>query len=112
MKHFAKLSAVLVLSLATIPAVHAQMNMDMKGMKSDKKAEGQVHKAAGTVTKVDPAGSAVTIAHGPVQSMSWPSMTMAFKVKDKALLDKVTVGKKVDFEFVQEGRDYIVTSVK
>jgi len=44
--------------------------------------------------------------------MSWSSMTMAFKVKDKVLLDKVSVGKKVTFEFVQEGRDYYVTSVK
>jgi Cu(I)/Ag(I) efflux system protein CusF len=52
----------------------------------------------------------VTIAHGPVQSLNWPAMTMNFLVKDKALLDRLSSGKKVDFEFVQQGRDYVITS--
>jgi len=39
-------------------------------------------------------------------------MTMAFQVKDKTLLDKLSAGKKVNFEFVQQGKDYVVTSVK
>jgi Cu(I)/Ag(I) efflux system protein CusF len=39
-------------------------------------------------------------------------MTMGFAVKDKALLDKLAVGKKVEFEFVKEGKGYAVTGVK
>ena len=84
-------------------------DMPMKGM--DKKdAKDAVHKATGTVTKVDK--DKVTIKHGPVPTINWPSMTMAFKVKDKALMDKLGKDKKVDFEFKQEGNDYIVTAVK
>ena len=92
--------------------------MDMKGdmqgmdMKSEKKAKSQTHKGSGTVSKVDSAKSTVTIAHGPVSTMNWPAMTMTFKAKDKALLEKVKPGQKVDFEFVQQGKDYIVTAVK
>ena len=62
------------------------------------------------MTKVDK--DKVTIKHGPVPTINWPSMTMAFKVKDKALMDKLTKDRKVDFEFRQEGGDYVVTTVK
>jgi len=61
---------------------------------------------------VDPAGGKVTIAHGPVQTLKWPAMTMAFGVKDKALLGKLSSGKKVEFEFVKQGSDYVITSAK
>ena len=70
------------------------------------------HKASGTVTAVDQAAGKVTISHGPVQTLNWPAMTMNFMVKDKALLGKLSPGRTVDFEFVQQGRDYVVTSAK
>jgi Cu(I)/Ag(I) efflux system protein CusF len=54
----------------------------------------------------------VTIKHEPVPSMNWPSMTMAFLVKDKAVMEKIKKDQKVDFEFVQQGKDYVVTAVK
>lgn len=85
--------------------------MDMKGM-HEKGANSAVHQATGVVTKVDSASGKVTIKHQPVQSLNWPSMTMAFTVKDKAMLDKMPKDKKIDFEFVQQGREYVVTSVK
>ena len=105
--------AVLALSIGFLPASRAQSG----GMAHDKDHDGQkpqvnAHKASGTVTKIDPASSKVTIAHGPVQSLKWPPMTMNFVVKDRALLGKLSAGKKIEFEFVQEGRDYVVTSAK
>jgi Cu/Ag efflux protein CusF len=39
-------------------------------------------------------------------------MTMAFKVEDPSLLAKFTAGKKTAFEFKQEGKDYVITSVE
>jgi Cu(I)/Ag(I) efflux system periplasmic protein CusF len=71
---------------------------------------GAIHKAAGVVTKVDK--DKVTIKHGPVPTIQWPAMTMAFKVKDKALTDKLKPNSRVEFEFRQEGNDYVVTSVR
>jgi len=69
------------------------------------------HNATGTVTK-PPANGKVTIKHDPVPSLKWPGMTMVFTVKDKALADKLKQGAKIEFQFVQEGKDYVVTSVK
>jgi Cu(I)/Ag(I) efflux system protein CusF len=85
--------------------------MDMKGM-HEKDGNSAVHRATGIVTKVDSAGGKVTIKHEPVQSLNWSSMTMAFIVKDKSMLDKMAKDRKIDFEFVQQGRQYVVTSVK
>jgi Cu(I)/Ag(I) efflux system protein CusF len=86
--------------------------MEMKGMSADKKSEAQSHKGVGTVKKVDPASGKVTIAHGPIPTMKWPAMNMTFTVKDKALLGKLSQDKKVEFEFVERGSDYLITSVK
>ena len=116
MERLIALSAVLALSIAMIPLSFAQGmgGMDMKGMDmgKDKQSEAKVHKGAGTVKKVDPASGKVTIAHGPIPTMKWPAMNMTFTVKDKALLGKLSQDKKVEFEFVERGSDYLITSVK
>jgi len=122
MKEAHRFALAAVLSLF-IPLSYAQSggmkgmdmkDMDMKGMDmgKDKKSESKAHRGAGTVKKVDPAGGKVTIAHGPIPTMKWPAMNMAFTVKDKALLGKFSQDKKVEFEFVQQGSDYVITSVK
>src|SRR5687767_3964249 len=84
--------------------------MDMKGMDMSKgeKSKG-THKATGMVKKVDPKAGTVTLDHDPVKSMNWPSMTMTFQVKDKALMDKLTANKKVEVEFEERGKDYVIT---
>jgi len=113
MKHPVVLAAVLASSVAMSPLGRAQGTGGMDtGKKADKKSESQAHKGVGTVKKVDPAGGKVTLAHGPVQSLKWPAMTMTFIVKDKALLGKLSLDKKVEFEFVQQGSDYVITSAK
>jgi Cu/Ag efflux protein CusF len=48
-----------------------------------------------TVKKVDVSKGTVTLAHGAMNGM--PAMTMAYKVKDVTLLDKMQVGQKVRF---------------
>ena len=86
--------------------------MEMKGMAADKKSEAKSHKGVGTVKKVDAAAGTVTIAHGPIPTMKWPAMNMTFTVKDKALLGKFSQDKKVEFEFVEQESNYVITSVK
>lgn len=87
----------------------------MKMMSTNQKPASNasaIHKATGVVRKLDAANGTVTFAHGPVKSMGWPAMTMRFAVKDKKLLDKLSVGKKVDFEFKQDGAEFLVTEAK
>jgi Cu(I)/Ag(I) efflux system protein CusF len=82
------------------------------GIDKSQSAQGPVHRATGTVKKVDTTRGSVTLAHEPVPSLKWPAMTMAFTVKDKAAIEKLRPGSKIDFEFVQQGRDYVITQVK
>lgn len=94
----------------------AQRKIDgINGMDMGKKpvpVSQVTHAAKATVKKVDAKAGTVTLAHGPVASLNWPSMTMNFKVNDRMLLQRLGDGKRVDVEFAQEGADYVVKSVK
>jgi Cu(I)/Ag(I) efflux system protein CusF len=113
-----KVALTTFLCAATVAAsaTFAQQKMDdMKSMETPKSSASSAqmtHTATGVVKKVDAKAGLVSLAHEPVKSMNWPAMTMGFQVKDKMLLDKLTVGKKVDFEFIQESKGYVVTAVK
>lgn len=76
-----------------------------------KKAQAKVHKGSGIPTKVDAAAGKVTIDHGPIATIGWPAMSMTFTVKDKSALAHVHEGSKVEFEFVQQGKDYVITKI-
>lgn len=84
----------------------------MKGMDTKGTAKSTAHEADAVVKEFDVTQGKVTLAHGPVKSLGWPAMTMAFGVKDKALYDKLAVGAKVHVGFKKEGDGYVVTSVK
>ena len=58
------------------------------------------------------ADGVITFAHEPIKSLNWPAMTMGFKVKDKAMVDKIKPGDKVEFTLVQSGKDYVVTEIR
>lgn len=70
------------------------------------------HPATGLVKKIEREPARVTIQHGPVKSLGWPGMTMGFGVQDTAILDRLKVGQKIDFEFVQDGKRYLIVRVK
>lgn len=113
-------TVLLALALAAGTAFAQQKMEDMKGMDMGKHKLGGKgmpgaqagHRAIGVVKQIDAQAGTVTFAHEPVQSLGWPAMSMGFAVRDKALLDKLAVGKKVEFEFVKEGSGYTVTGVK
>ena len=116
-------AAFFTLLLATTTTFAQQKMDDMKGMDMgntkgmdmDKKSSAgtpATHLANAMVKKVDEKASTVTLAHGPIASLNWPAMTMSFKVKDKVLLKNLSVDKRVAVQFVKEGEDYVVTSVK
>ena len=47
------------------------------------------------VRKVDKEGKKITLKHGEIKNLDMPPMTMVFKVKDAAMLDKIQPGDKV-----------------
>lgn len=106
------LVAALLSSAAAVMAQPTSME-GMKGMSMGKPEGSQsVHRARGKVVKIDTKAGVVTLAHEPIKSLNWPAMTMGFRVKDKMLLDKLTVGKVVNFELVQANQGYVIISVK
>tara|TARA_Y100000296_G_scaffold20407_4_gene24214 strand:+ start:581 stop:949 length:369 start_codon:yes stop_codon:yes gene_type:complete len=66
--------------------------------------------AEGTVTDIDPGAGTVTIEHGPVESIGWPAMTMTFEA-DAQILEQVSVGEGIAFEFRTGTEGSVVTSV-
>jgi Cu(I)/Ag(I) efflux system protein CusF len=107
-------SFAVVLAHPASPTMAQQKADDTKAaaISEPKGAKQPTHSARGTVKRLDVAAGVVVLAHGPVKSLNWPSMTMGFKVGDKALLDKLAVGNAVDFEFTQADKGYVVTHVK
>lgn len=66
----------------------------------------------GEVRKIDEETSKVTLRHGPIKNLDMPAMTMVFKVKDPAMLDKMAVGDKIRFHAEQDKGAMVVTNVE
>jgi len=66
----------------------------------------------GEVRKVDRAAKKITIRHGELKNLDMPAMTMVFRVKDPALLDKVNAGDKVKFRAEKAGGAFVVTDIQ
>ncbi len=108
-------AALLFASALSTPCLFAQSMDNMGTMDMTKTAPSPghaVHKATGIIKKIDTTGDVVTIAHEPIKSLNWPAMTMGFAVKQKSLLDGISVGKKIAFELVQGDKGYVITAIK
>lgn len=101
----------------TLPAM-AQTASDHSKMDHSKMEHGKMGMAAtpavadGEVRKIDKENGKITIRHGEIKHMDMPPMTMVFTAKDKALLDKVQVGQKIQFTVVHEGGKMVVTDMQ
>jgi len=71
------------------------------------------HRAEGTVDAVDASTGVVSITHGPVKTLQWPSMTMEFKLANEALLKGLKPGAAVAFEFVErQPGEWVITGIR
>ncbi|AZD08051.1 putative copper efflux system periplasmic protein CusF [Pseudomonas chlororaphis] len=100
-------------------AAHAQdlpgMKMDdmnMNGMQMNQEAQ-QVQQASGegTIKAIDTAKQRVTIAHGAVPAVQWPSMTMAFAATAEQLAG-LAIGDRVTFAFRLDGGAATIVSIR
>lgn len=66
--------------------------------------------ANGTVEAIDVAARTITIAHGPVESLKWPAMTMTFAAPD-ADLASFKKGDRVAFEFTEHDTKATITRI-
>ena len=71
------------------------------------------HRASGTVEDIDAKGNVLSVKHGPVESLKWPSMTMEFAVSNSALLKGLKPGAAVAFEFVErQPGEWVIVSLQ
>lgn len=98
MKHLSILlsAALSIGAIIAAPAASAQAQdhalHEAAGMQSE-----PAQKSSGEIVKVDKDAARVTIKHGPLLNLKMPGMTMAFKVKNTAMLEQVKAGDKVGF---------------
>lgn len=66
----------------------------------------------GEVRKVDKDAGKLTLRHGEIKKLDMPAMTMVFRVKDTAMLDKVKAGDKVKFRAEGAAGAFTVTEIE
>jgi Cu/Ag efflux protein CusF len=89
----------------------AQGMKDMRGMESSKQMAPTTAKATGTVMALNATDHKMTLDHGPIPAIKWPSMKMEFAVAPSVDLSKVKTGDRVDFTLSGSGGSYTVESI-
>ena len=64
------------------------------------------------VRKIDMEAGKVTLKHADIKNLDMPGMTMVFVVKDKAMLDKLKAGDKVQFKAINDAGKMTVTEIQ
>lgn len=103
------LTLVLVVAACGEKQNNAPENQSVTSGKPESAATNEVYTGTGRVQLIN--GDQVAIAHGPIQSIGWPAMTMTFTAPPN-IAGRVKAGAKVDFSFQKNGSDYVLTSVK
>lgn len=62
-------------------------------------AAPRLHEGMGRVEEITP--TSVTLSHGPVATLQWPAMTMAFRLAEPGLARGIKAGDHVSFAFDQ-----------
>ena len=75
-------------------------------------AAGKTAMVEGEVRKVDADAQKVTIKHGPIRNLDMPPMTMVFRVKDPAMLERMKAGAKIRFNAEKIRGAYTVTELE
>ena len=111
------LTPTLILALAATLSSAATAQTASQPSRADNNAVAPTSTSAATMTdgeirKVDKSAKKITIKHGAIKNLDMPGMTMVFKVKDPALLDKVKAGDKVKFTAEMIGASVVVTAIQ
>ena len=66
----------------------------------------------GDVKAVDAKAGTLTIHHGPIPTLGWPAMTMAFQADPKNILQNIKPGQKVSFKLMEMGGSITVIEIQ
>lgn len=97
--------------MAMPAAKHAEMAAPSKAAPDAMAQTAKTASATGIVESVDAAAGKIVIAHGPVDALQWPAMTMGFKATPEQIA-AVKVSQKVRFEFQTQGMDATIAQIE
>ena len=104
----AALAAALALWVGSVGAAIAAEPAEVQHGVAPKSA-----RVAGKVVEIDAKGLRLTLDHGEIPAFEMGAMTMAYRVKDAALLEGLRVGESVYFTAVEEpDGDYVITRIE
>lgn len=75
-------------------------------------AAGSIEMTEGEVRKIDKENKKITLKHGAIKNLEMPGMTMVFRVRNPAMLDKVQAGDKVKFTAENSDGVLVVTEIQ
>ena len=105
-------TALLALLGGGAPLAFAQADHDAHHGGASAPAEANAKLAEGTVKKIDKSAGKLTIAHGPLESLGMPAMTMVFRAAEPGMLDQVKAGDKIRFAVEKVGGALTVTALE
>ena len=71
------------------------------------------YRGEGRIEAIDFTHSTITLAHGPIESLQWPAMTMDFRVQEPAVLNSFKPGQKVLFEIAKESAgEFVIVRIQ
>ncbi len=101
-------ATALAFTAFAVNPVFAQMNMEHSKMC----IAGMPSMTDGEVREIDKDAGNITTKHVEIKHMEMPGMTMVVVVKDKALLEKTSVGAKIQFMATNENGQMTVTDIQ
>ncbi len=94
-------------------AIGGFSNAGVKALSRKSEMASVGYQAKGTVDEVDAKTATLTIRHGPIEKLHWPAMSMEFNVANDSLLQGITAGAVVSFEFVERGPgEWVITKMQ
>lgn len=83
-------------------------------LQANQPPQAEVATTEGVVLSLDAAHNQVTIRHEAVPRLSWPEMTMTFKVERPAMLRGLTAGSRIEFDFTVQSQNgsFVIESIR
>lgn len=110
MKYFNLL--VLGAAIAAFQLAYAADHKDTEAKAGTAASAPAVPLTEGEVKKIDKGANKITLKHGDIKNLEMPGMTMALRVRDPALLEKLQAGDKVKFKAERVGGAILVTEIQ
>jgi len=101
-----------VFSLTAIPSRAQPIDQNAHRSETNKVAQSTAPMTDGEIRKVDKETKKITISHGVIQNLRMPPMTMAFQIKDPAILNQFKAGDKVRFRAEKIDGAFTVTHIE